>query len=794
MCAAIRVSTKEATFERLLAFEALISDLSTRFINVAPAELDREIQDAMRRICLFLDVDFSVLWQFSSAGSSALVATHFHYADEGHQLPEPLRQEDYPWVAGEMFGGRPVSLASPDAFPPEAAVDRESAKRFGIRASFCAPLLVGGDPPLGVLAFNILREDREWPEAVVKRLQLVAQVFANALARRRHEIRLEESETRLSLAADSADAGLWTLDYTAGTFWATPRARAIFGYAPDEPLDMTGFESSVVPEDWEQVRHALERAERFGEPVDLEYRIVRHGDGQVRWIASRGRPQPDLTSGSGHLAGLSVDVTDRKHREEALGAYEARLTAGADLAGLGYYEVNYVERTAFMDLRLRDLLGVPEDMGQDLQQVEYFLAGIHPQDRAQFFELREKLHDGRLPEVSVEYRFVHPSRGDRWIHHIARIATRDDQDHALKAYGVLRDITERREREEDLRRSLDEIARLKDRLQAETDYLKAEIKVVHPHGEITGKSLPVQKVLRSVEQVAPTDSSVLILGETGTGKELVAQAIHRLSHRHGQLMVKVNCAALPAGLVESELFGRERGAFTGAMTRQIGRFEVADGSTLFLDEIGELSLEVQAKLLRVLETGEFERLGNPKTIKVNARVIAATHRDLADDVRTGRFRQDLYYRINVFPVRVPPLRDRAEDIPLLVWTFLEEFSGRMGKRITQVPRKTMEALQRYPWPGNVRELKNVIERGAIVTTGDTLRVPMLDDLSPEESRPATLADAERELILRTLVRTGWHIKGPNGAAAALGLNPSTLYGRMKKLGIHAPGPASTPSA
>ena len=370
---------------------------------------------------------------------------------------------------------------------------------------------------------------------------------------------------------------------------------------------------------------------------------------------------------------------------------------------------------------------------------------------------------------------------------MARVARRDGGGRAVKTFGVLRDITERRQREEALRQSYAEIERLKDRLQAESDYLKAEIKVVHPHGEVTGQSAAIQKVLRLVEQVAPTDSSVLVRGETGTGKELVAQAIHRLSPRRSHLMVKVNCAALPSGLVESELFGREKGAYTGALTRQIGRFEVADGSTLFLDEIGELSLELQAKLLRVLETGEFERLGSPRTIKVDVRVIAATNRDLAEEVRKGRFREDLYYRLNVFPIRVPPLRERAEDIPLLVWTFLEEFSARMGKKITQVPRKTMEALQRHPWPGNVRELRNVIEHGAILTTGDTLRVPMLDDAAPVGAPPPTLADSERELILRALERAGWRIKGPKGAAAALGLNPSTLYSRMKKLGIRQSG-------
>ena len=348
---------------------------------------------------------------------------------------------------------------------------------------------------------------------------------------------------------------------------------------------------------------------------------------------------------------------------------------------------------------------------------------------------------------------------------------------------MLRDITERKRAEEAQRQSFEEIRRLKDRLQAESDYLKAELKVTTSQGDLTGQSAAIRKVLRQVEQVAPTNASVLILGETGTGKELIAQAIHRLSPRHDHVMVRVNCAVLPSGLVESELFGREKGAFTGALTRQVGRFEVADGSTIFLDEIGELSLDLQAKLLRVLQEGEFERLGSPRTLKVNVRVIAATNRNLADAIRQGRFREDLYYRLNVFPIRVPPLRERAEDIPQLVWAFLAEFNSRMGKKITQVPRKAMDALQRHPWPGNVRELRNVIEHGAIVTPGDTLRVPMIDEAMPSADQPMTLADAEREHILRALETAGWHVKGPNGAAALLGINPGTLYGRMKKLGI-----------
>jgi formate hydrogenlyase transcriptional activator len=483
----------------------------------------------------------------------------------------------------------------------------------------------------------------------------------------------------------------------------------------------------------------------------------------------------------------------RKRGEKAYRASETLLASGADLAGLAFYEVDFGEGVMYVDDRLRELCGIPPEREQGLGALEFWAEHLHAEDRPRMLDLRQQLEDGRLDRLSFEYRYLHPTRGEIWIEHLSGVDTRDAAGRRVRTYGVLRDVTERREREEALRRSYAEVERLKERLQAESEYLKSEIRVAFPQGEVTGQSAAIRKVLQQVEQVAPTDSTVLVRGETGTGKELVARAIHGLSPRRNRLMVTVNCAALPAGLVESELFGREKGAFTGALTRQIGRFEVADGSTLFLDEVGELSLEVQAKLLRVLERGEFERLGSPRTIKVDVRVIAATNRDLSEDVRKGRFREDLYYRLNVFPVRVPPLRERAEDVPLLVWTFLEEFSTRMGKKITQVPRKTMEALQRHSWPGNVRELRNVIEHGAIVTAGRTLRVPMLGEGPSAAASPRTLAEAEREHILRALERTGWRVKGPRGAAAELGINPSTLYSRMKNLGIRPRGKAENGS-
>jgi PAS domain S-box-containing protein len=360
---------------------------------------------------------------------------------------------------------------------------------------------------------------------------------------------------------------------------------------------------------------------------------------------------------------------------------------------------------------------------------------------------------------------------------------RDDADQPIGMWAIVRDITERKLAEEALKKSYAEIKELKDRLQAESDYLRTEMKTSQAHGQIIGRSEALKRVLHQTEQVAQADCAVLISGETGTGKELIAQEIHRLSARKDHLMVLVNCAALPSALVESELFGRERGAYTGALTSQVGRFEMANHSTIFLDEVGELSMEVQGKLLRVLQDGEFQRLGSPKTHKVDVRVIAATNRDLAEEAREGRFREDLFYRLRVFPIEIPSLRERLEDLPLLVSAFMEEFSTRMGKRITRIPRKAMELLQAHPWPGNIRELRNVIEHSVILTPGDTLKLTLLAEAPTRESPPVTLAEAERQHILKTLESTGWRIKGPHGAARRLDLQPSTLYSRMQKLGI-----------
>jgi formate hydrogenlyase transcriptional activator len=344
----------------------------------------------------------------------------------------------------------------------------------------------------------------------------------------------------------------------------------------------------------------------------------------------------------------------------------------------------------------------------------------------------------------------------------------------------------RRRAEDELVKSCAEIKQLKDHLLEENVLLRQDLHLPLATSQIIGRSDLLRHALVMAEQVAVTDSTVLVLGETGTGKELIASVIHEQSARRDRPMIRINCAAIPTTLIESELFGREKGAYTGALTRQIGRFESADHSTLFLDEIGELPPEVQIKLLRFLQERQIERLGSTKSIRLDVRIIAATNCDLQKAIHEGRFREDLYYRLSVFPITVPPLRERREDIPFLVQTFAGQFANAMGKTITSISKTSLEALQRYGWPGNVRELRNVVERAVILAKGSKLTIIVPNPATSNTTRLLTLNDVEREHILHVLEQTGWRVQGKGGAAEILGLNRSTLESRMAKLGILRP--------
>ncbi|MDK2957103.1 MAG: formate hydrogenlyase transcriptional activator [Desulfovibrionales bacterium] len=409
----------------------------------------------------------------------------------------------------------------------------------------------------------------------------------------------------------------------------------------------------------------------------------------------------------------------------------------------------------------------------DIPRLKELLEDILPQNTS--------FHD-----FEVEHDFE--TIGHKIMHLNAR-RIYDQGDHPQFILLVIEDVTEREYYKKNLEELVEErtaeIIKLKEQLEAERAYLQEEIKLVYNHEDIVGKSDAINYVFFKVEQIACTDTNVLILGETGTGKELVARAIHGSSLRKHRALVKMNCAALPSNLIESELFGHEKGAFTGALSRRLGRFEVADGATLFLDEIGELPLELQPKLLRVIEDGEIERLGSSETRKTDVRIIAATNRDLQAEVQNGSFRKDLWYRLNIFPITMPPLRDRLDDIPLLVRFYIDRISRRLGKVIKVVPVGVMEALQQYHWPGNVRELENVLERAVVNSSGPKLH--LADDLeSPHKDASRLeqpLEHIERDYIKRVLEQTGWKVSGKNSAAEILGLDRSTLRARMRKLDI-----------
>jgi PAS domain S-box-containing protein len=411
----------------------------------------------------------------------------------------------------------------------------------------------------------------------------------------------------------------------------------------------------------------------------------------------------------------------------------------------------------------------------------------------------------------LEFRIRRADGQVRWMEHVC-LPVKGEDGRFLGLRGSNRDVTEKKRSEEELRAALAEIQRLRDRLEADNTYLREQVEPELGFEGIIGRSDVLRYVLSRIQQVAPTASTVLLQGETGVGKELVAHALHNLSPRRARPLVKLNCAALPPSLVESELFGHEKGAFTGAVAQRKGRFEIADGSTLFLDEVGELPLELQAKLLRVIQDGQLERVGGTTTLKTDVRLVAATNRRLDEEVKAGRFREDLWYRLNVFPITMPPLRQRREDIPALVQHFVEKHSRKLGRPVLQVSQGTLQDLQAHDWPGNVRELEAVVERAVITSTGEALRVgdppgPGATEASAEPDRPArtgettrpaaaggpapagsakTLVDLERDHIVATLERTYWRLEGESGAAALLGMNPSTLRSRMRKHGIRRP--------
>jgi formate hydrogenlyase transcriptional activator len=780
-------SMGEAACGERLVFESLLANLSARFINLPPDQVDSEIGEAQRQICEMLDIDMSALWQLSGEPVPVLVLTHPYINQAETELDGEFSHDDFPWVRDELLAGRVVKLNTLDELPEAAALDHESARRTGIKSSLSFPLSAGGNPVFGVLVFNTLQSQRNWPEGLVSRLQVLAQIFANAIARKQADHALRKSEAQLELAASSANAGLWSLDLATEHYWLTAVSRKMFGFGADETVTLKRVLDGIHPEDRDRVRQTISAVVQSGEEGGVEYRIS-GGDGRERWMVSRGRIQHGNAGSPGLLMGVTLDITEKKAQEESLSASAARLSSAIELAELGFYEVVDGNHFIFLDNLGRELAGIPEGENRYDRIFQLWAEHLHPEDRPCVLDTQRRQREGEKDKVTVEYRYQHPQRGMIWIHHLSHILNRKASGDAVQTIGVMREITTQKNYEENLRKALEQVQQLRDRLQMENTYLREQLRRDDGQDAIIGESDPVLRMLAKAKQVAPTDSSVLITGETGTGKELLAQAIHDLSPRKARPMVKVNCAALPAPLIEGELFGREKGAYTGAMTQQHGRFEVADGSTIFLDEIGDLPLELQAKLLRVLQDGRFERLGSTRTISVDVRVIAATNHELAAMVRDGKFREDLFHRLNVFPIEAPPLRARTSDIPILAWKFVQEFNVKMGRSVDSISKQTMEWLIAHPWPGNIRELRNMVERAMITSNGHLLNVEF-PKAGPNLHQPLdTLEDVERSHILSVLEHTHWRISGKGGAAEVLGLVPTTLHSRMKKLGIFRPHP------
>jgi PAS domain S-box-containing protein len=528
----------------------------------------------------------------------------------------------------------------------------------------------------------------------------------------------------------------------------------------------------MPPELAEAFLRCFRRAKETGEVQVYEYTLPIEGGG-------RSYEARIIYTNSDQYLSIVRDITERKRVEAQLIESEELFRNMADTAPVLIW-VNGLEGCEFVNRSYLVFLGVGEEEVRKYDWARF----IHPGDRDSYLNA---YHDALAARKLFEarFRFLRADGEYRWMKTIGlprQTATGD----FLGYVGSTFDITDAKQSEEAMKEAFAQLSELKTQLEAEIIYLREELKLDHDFGEIVGESEAIRNVFYKIEQVSPTNTTVLILGETGTGKELVARAIHRTSMRKDKPLIKVNCATLPPTLIESELFGHEKGAFTGATARQLGRFEMASGGTIFLDEIGDLPLELQGKLLRVLQEGEFERLGSGKTIKVNVRVIAATNRNLPGEVQKGVFREDLWYRLNVFPLTVPPLRERTEDIPLLVEAFARKFSKELGKPIKAISPAALKALQDYSWPGNIRELANVIERAIINTEGEILRLadqlnrPRATEIPPLQQ---TLIELERQYILRILEETGWRIEGPKGAARILGLNPSTLRTRMAKLGI-----------
>jgi PAS domain S-box-containing protein len=530
-----------------------VADLSTRFIHLPPGEIHREIEHALRLVCNRLDLDMAALW-LSAGPTDPDLALGFYYSrqDDSTVVPQigASGQELFPWCYQQMLTGRSVSTSSPEELPEAAAVDRESMRTFGVTSQLTSPLVVGEKALAGVLGFGTSGRSCDWPNELVAALELVAQVFANALARKTSNEALRQSEERLAMAVDAAEAGIWTLAFDSGEYWATDRARQIFGYPPDAPVTLESFQERVHPEDRDFIDACTEDALRTGQAVRVRYRILFGAERQVRWVSSLGRIHFTPAGEPEMLAGMTIDITEQMHVEEALRTSESRLSAAADLAGLASYELDFESGNAFVDERYRSICGIPPEVDQGMQPLEYWMEHLHPDDAERVTDLRHQLYEGQLPRLFVEYRYLHPTRGLRWMQHEARVSRRDPAGRAVVAYGVILDITERKRIDEELH---DLSLRLIRAQEEDRSLLAREL-----HDDISQRLAVLAIEAGRAERAAPDGPPTATLRAVREGLMGVSDDIHSLAYQLHPSVLE-DLGLVEALQAECERRGRQSG-------------------------------------------------------------------------------------------------------------------------------------------------------------------------------------------------------------------------------------------
>jgi formate hydrogenlyase transcriptional activator len=691
-------------------FKDIFLEICTSFINLTPAEIDREIEKKLRLLAEFRKLNAILLLEMSEAGKRMKIR-HFYVASDTPLSSVTIDSKRMPWLMTQISNGETLAFSRPlDELPEEAEVDKAFIMKNGIRSVLAFPLKIG-EAILGGFIILSFHADCSWSGALLKELNTIGEVFASAMDRKRTAEWMVEtgrferllsviSTTYINLPPGDVDN---TMRRDLGRLGRLLRADRCILYLPDE--DGRQFTPYLHSGWW----------------PDKDHDIVMKNDA---WIKENKGIQDDF-----------IFLYDKWHAGEHF----------------QWTQHDMLSESGERMKRLHVKLGTKSHLSVPISVVGKIIGALTIADNHHY----RKWPDEIIPR--------------------------------LRIFGeIFANALARKQSEESLHNAFSEIKQLKKQIEADYIYLREEIKLEHNFDEIAGESQALKEILLNVERVASVDATVLILGETGTGKELIARAIHSAGNRSNRPLIKVNCAALSPNLIESELFGHEKGSFTGAGSRRTGRFELANGATLFLDEIGELPLLLQAKLLQVLQDGTFERVGGSVALKTDARVLAATNRDIRKEVEKGKFRRDLFYRLNAFPISIPPLRERTEDIPVLVKCFVEKYSKKFGRPFTMIPQKTMNELARYPFPGNVRELENMIERAIIASPEGRLHIEIPAGQNHVPAAGLTIRELNREYILKSLHDTGWVIEGPKGAARMLGVKPSTLRNRMDKLGIIRP--------